>query len=433
MNNIQDKLLTLKGIYFYHKFLKYSEYSPLKKIELQKKNLLSRLLKHCHLNIPWYSIQFKEYGVDFKSNDPFYELSKLPILDKKTVRENHWQFCAPRVADQGLPFYTSGTTGEPLKIYTSPNQWVVEQGIIWRSWKNAGYKFRDKIAVFRSFSPRNNDSIIKIDNLRNWTYFPVYKMDSDSIAEYLNFLKIWKPKYLRGYPSALNVIARFAIREGFKLEGLKGVFTASEALTQECRDNVKQAFDVNIFDHYGQAEITCMFHDCEVHSGMHLDWEYGHVELVPINNQVDRYEMIATNLHNFAMPLLRYNTGDVVEGGWSTCSCGRTTPIISKICGRSDDYLISNDGAEISSVNLYTYFSKISKIQRFQVQQFMPGHLIVLVSLWSESPADSDWLKNKIRHELEGMSGFRVDVKLSDDFMQTGEGKFPVFVNKIKR
>lgn len=433
MNKIQDGILTLKGIYKYHKFLRDSEYYSQDKIEDYKKKCLSSLLKYCHLNIPWYSVQFREYGVNFKSSDPFRELLKLPILDKKTVRDNHSQFCMPKAADQGLPFYTSGTTGEPLKVYTSEDQWVIEQGVIWRSWKCAGYKFRDKIAIFRSFAPKNNELKIKVDKLRNWAYFPVYKMDRSSLFEYLNFLKIWKPKYLRGYPSALNVIARFAIQEGIKLEGLRGVFTASEALTQECRENIKLAFGVNIFDHYGQAEITCMFHDCEMHDGMHIDWEYGHVELVPNNDQVNRYKIVATNLHNFAMPLLRYNTGDIAEGGWSTCICGRSSPKIANIRGRSDDYLISNDGSEISPVNLYTYFSKINMIQRFQMQQFMPGHLIILLSLWDESQYDSDLLNNKIRNELEGISGFRVDVKLSDNFMQTGEGKFPVFINKIKK
>ena len=56
-----------------------------------------------------------------------------------------------------------------------------------------------------------------------------------------------------------------------------------------------------------------MFHECEQHEGMHLNWEYGLVELLPTDEK-NVYRIIATNLHNFSMPLLRYDTGDLAVG-----------------------------------------------------------------------------------------------------------------------
>ena len=81
--------------------------------------------------------------------------------------ENHADFCIPGAKKDSLTFFTSGTTGEPLQVYTSKNQWIMEQGIIWRSWKWADYNFRDKIAIFRSYAPKEGEPKLKKDRLKN--------------------------------------------------------------------------------------------------------------------------------------------------------------------------------------------------------------------------------------------------------------------------
>ena len=119
------------------------------------------------------------------------------------------------------------------------------------------------------------------------------------------------PPFLRGYPSSLALLARFALDEGLRVPSLKAALTASESLTPAHRTVVREAFGIEIFDHYGQAEISCMLHECESHDGMHVLEDYGVVELVPTGD-AGRFRLIATNLQNTAMPLIRYDTGDIV-------------------------------------------------------------------------------------------------------------------------
>lgn len=428
-----DFLLTLKGIIFYNTFLKKSQFFTKDEILLKKKEWLNKLLKHCRENIPWYSIQFRKYGVKIDTDDPFFELNKLPILSKETVIDNHADFCISNAAENSLSFSTSGTTGKPLTVYTSFNQWIVEQGVIWRSWKWAGYRFRDKIAIFRSYSPLKNESKIKISRLRNWTYFSVFDMNDASLDEYLNYLIKWKPKFLRGYPSALKIICQHAIKRKVRIPSLIGAFSASEMVPEDLRDLLREAFTIELFDHYGQAEITCMFHECEEHLGMHLDWEYGHVELIPHDIENKLYKIIGTNLHNFSMPLLRYDTGDLSSGDWSTCSCSRSSTMLKSIYGRKDDYLISKDSSRMSTVNLYTYFSKLKDIKQFQIIQNVPGEIsIILLFLENLDEFSKRNIKASIKEELIEKTDMYIEIISDKEFIQSDEGKMPSFIQRIK-
>jgi hypothetical protein len=131
---------------------------------------------------------------------------------------------------------------------------------------------------------------------------------------------------------------------------------------------------------------------------------------------------------------LRYDTGDLAEGSWERCSCGRSAPIVKAIRGRKDDYLIATDGSRMSTVNLYTYFAKLQQIRQFQLRQERPGELRVSFELWgTPDPAARSALAARIANELK--TSTRLDVTVDDPagFVQTGEGKFPAFVQRIGR
>ena len=432
MKKLNDLFLTIKGIIGYYRFLRKSQsYSEAKIVAYQSK-WLSALLTHAHKNIPWYSKLFREYGVNVNSSSPLEELKKLPILSKDQVKANHSDFCVSRVSKGSMKFSTSGTTGEPLTVYTSFNQWIIEQGVIWRQWKLAGYNFRDRIAIFRSYSPVKGGTLIKVDRLRNWTYFSVFDMNDEAIANYVTYLQKWKPKFLRGYPSALNLVAEHALRYGWSLPSLKGAFSASEVVPETLRKNLHDAFGIELFDHYGQAEITCMFHECAEHSGMHINWEYGFVELLPTSEK-GIFKIIATNLHNFAMPLIRYDTGDLAVGDWESCNCTWSAPKIKSIRGRQDEYLYMFDKSRTSSVNLYTYFAKLEEIQQFQLIQEKYGELTVLLRLNGEI-TNQKWLEvsGKITQDLTSKTNLKIQCPRNFNFVQSSEGKLPVFIQRIK-
>jgi phenylacetate-CoA ligase len=432
MNRLHDGLLTIKGILLYEKFLKKSISYSDEEIKIWQDKWLSTLLKHCYKNIPSYSSSFRESGLDINSKDPLRELQKLPIVSKRDIHINHGSFCVAGAAMKSVRFSTSGTTGEPMTAYTSFNQWVFEQGIVWRQWKDAGYNFRDKMAIFRSYAPRDGQPLIKKDRLRNWSYFSVFDMNESDIQSYVEYLQKWKPKFLRGYPSALNLVAEHALRNGWQLPSLKAAFSASEVVPVNLRENLRHAFGIELFDHYGQAEITAMFHECGEHDGLHVNWEYGLVELLPTNEK-DVYRIVATNLHNLSMPLLRYDTGDLAVGFWKECACGRSSLKIDSIRGRQDDYLIMYDGSRASPTNLYTYFAQFSQVQKFQLIQEKAGELVVMVE-FSGVVTEDRWreLSGRVVNDLSSKTKLLIKCPREPHFVQSGQGKFSAFLQRVK-
>lgn len=421
LSKLIDATLTFFGIFSYNFYLKFSQYNSFEKNYAYQNKMIGRLLNDCK-NHKFYSPIFKKYGVDLNASDAVTELKKLPILLKSDVKKNYEKFL-PMNPNNNLKFTTSGTTGQPMSFYTSSKQWINEQGIIWRHWLWAGYQFRDKMAIFRSYAPKEGEPLIKKDFFRNWTYFSVFNMTDSDLSCYFEYIKKWKPKYLRGYPSSLEIVAEYAIKNDIKYKGFSAAFTASEVLSVKVRDKLKQAFGIEVFDHYGQAEISCMFHECEKHIGYHYNMEYGFVEL--IKNKEGMYRIIATNLHNNVMPLLRYDTGDLTSSDFLNCSCKRELPIIKDIVGRNDGFLYLKDKSRVSTVNIYTFFSKLNNVNRFQVIQRIPGQ----IDLALELNVLTDISKNMslIKTDLENLTTLKVNLLEHGDFILSRDGKFSTF------
>jgi phenylacetate-CoA ligase len=429
MFSFNDHLLTLKGIMYAGTTLCKTQYMSTDEIIEFQINELRKTLIYAYQRIPFYQNLFWKCDFDpylFVSLD---SLSKLPILSKETVLANPADFYSSNEMSKSIRLRTSGTTGNPLVAYASKRQWIVEQAAVWRQWSWAGYKFRDKMAIIRSHAPQHNEPLTKFNRLKNWLYMSPYHLDEETVLKYLQILKKWKPIVLRGYPSSLYIMARTAHLHKIKIPSLKFGLTASEVLSEEYRAEIESVFNIKVFDHYGQAEITTMLHECERHSGMHILEDYAYTELLPTTKK-NEYKLIASNLFNESMPLIRYDTGDLVIPSTEKCTCGRNFRLIQKIIGRSDQLLIHSDGYFLPSINFYTYFAKKDEIFRYQIIQNSISEVKVLIQF--RESKNKQIIHEEISEEMNTRFGGSVELIESTDFTVSGEGKFNTVVQNIK-
>jgi phenylacetate-CoA ligase len=426
---LEDPLFTLLGVVKFHTLLKKTESYNETEIQRYQQKQLSSLLVYCSKHIPFYRRQFVELNIDPYGQDAVAELKKLPILTKEIVRNNYEYFISSKERNS-LEFQTSGTSGDPFTVLTSTNQWVVEQGVVWRSWKRAGYRFRDKIAIIRSYNPNPSQPKIKRDTLKNWRYYSVYHMDDASLAQYFKDFKVWKPKYLRGYPGSILLLANYADKNNLKLEGLRGILTASERLEESVRQRIEDIFQTRVYDHYGQAEITAMYHNCEVGKLMHDDWEYGFSEFIP--HKKNEHKLIATNLHNRSMPLLRYDTGDLVCLSDIKCRCGRQSVALKQILGRSMNFIEDSDNVSYPIVNLYTHFADKKTIKQFQICQYVAGKLEVKLKFWDSVSSEEALLETEMISLY--LKKFKCEASFSNEpFLMSEDGKLTSFISRLGR
>ena len=96
------------------------------------------------------------------------------------------------------------------------------------------------------------------------------------------------------------------------------------------------------------------------------------MEIVDSNGeQIDKGEgrIVATSLYNYAMPFLRYDTGDDGNLLDDTCSCGRGYKLLKEVNGRTVDVLVTPEGKSIHGWFFLYIFWEQQGIVEYQVIQ----------------------------------------------------------------
>jgi phenylacetate-CoA ligase len=426
---LKDLLYTIKGIILYKSMLKKSCYWSDEKMKKYQFEKIKFLLIESYNGIPYYRELFD--SLDFNPKTDFITLSdlaNLPILSKEFVKKNQNLFVNKRHANNAILFKTSGSTGVPFEILVHPNQWILEQGVVWRHWKWGGYNFRDPLAMVRSFVPPNGLTLWRTSKLSNFTYFSPFHLNDENMAKYLEQMIDKKIVILRGYPSSIATLAEFVLRSGHDIPKIKLVLTASEVLTDRDRKVIEYAFGAKVSNHYGLAEQIVMMGDCEKHEGLHNYDEYGYLELLETNNPKIK-RIIGTNLHNLTTPLIRYDTGDLAVLADSPCSCGRSLPIIKNIIGRKDAVIKTIEGYEIPTTNFYTMFEHFQEIDRWQIVQRSINEIEFIFSSKSITDKRIYDLEQEIKRRLN--TNISIIISQNSSFIQKHEGKINSFISLL--
>jgi phenylacetate-CoA ligase len=117
-----------------------------------------------------------------------------------------------------------------------------------------------------------------------------------------------------------------------------------ELRQREARERLESAWGgAAVREFYGVSEAGMLAAECfEVGDGMHLSREVL-VEIVDPDTGAhvppeEGGEIVTTELYRSAQRFIRYRTGDITEGvDFAPCACGRTTPRLRRILGRTGD------------------------------------------------------------------------------------------------
>ena len=367
-------------------------------------------------------IDFDPY-TDFKTID---DIKKIPITNKSDVRSNTKSFINPKMARFSFTFFTSGSTGNPMVALIHPLHWIIEQAVIFRHWKWGGYKIGYRTGMIRSFTPKNNQPLIKYSKILNTYYYSPHHLSEGNMMDYYNHMKLHNVNTLRGYPSSIKIFADFLSKNNLNDLKIKLILTASEVLSDTDRLRIEKVFSTKISNHYGLAEQIVMMGDCEKHTHLHNYFEYGYLELLDTDNPKIK-KIIGTNLHNRPMPIIRYDTGDLAVVDSTNCSCGRNTTVIKNIIGRSDQSIKCPRGYDIPSVNFYTMMEYYLEIKQWQIVYNSNEFGLRINS----NQKIKESVKRKIQDELSDRlkeSGFSISILETSNFIKKGEGKIPAIV-----
>jgi phenylacetate-CoA ligase len=180
------------------------------------------------------------------------------------------------------------------------------------------------------------------------------------------------PDYLISVASNVQELARHCGRQGLRPPRLREVRSYGEALHPDARAEIRAAWGVPVVDMYSCREAGYLALQCPQHEHYHVQAEGIYLELLDGQDKPAAPgtlgRVVITVLHNFAMPLIRYDIGDYAEAG-EPCDCGRKLPVIRRIVGRVRNMLTLPDGSLRHPRFGEAQFGSIAPVRQFQVVQ----------------------------------------------------------------
>jgi phenylacetate-coenzyme A ligase PaaK-like adenylate-forming protein len=321
---------------------------------------LAYVLHRSATQVPYYR---EQWAARRRRGDkaPWDCLENWPILEKNAVRDNPNAFVADDCNVRRMfREHTSGTTGKPLSLWwtmeTVRKLYALSEARI-RYWN--GVSRRDRWAMIGGqlvtpVSQRQPPFWVWNMGLKQ-LYMSSYHLAPDLIASYLEAISSYRVTYLYGYTSSLYALAQGALEAGKQDIRMAVAIANAEPVYDYQRATISQAFNCQLRETYGMAEITAMASECSA-GRLHLWPEVGWVEVIqdgqssPIGESGD---LVCTGLLNADMPLIRYRNGDrgALASGSEACKCGRTLPVMRTVEGRIDDILYTSDGRSVGRLD----------------------------------------------------------------------------------
>jgi phenylacetate-CoA ligase len=383
---------------------------------------LRAIMQRAHARSPFYRELFDRSfgrGYDLSSLEPA-DLQRLPVLRKEDFREaGDTMLTVPKSqADFGD---TSGSNGEqPFSFYLDKDRSAREMAFVYDNWSRVGFAEGMAKVVLRGFELDpggwfNNEWEPALKELR----LPVFPMTVESVSHYVDLIDRLEIRYLYGYPSAFELMARTMCKLGRNLKlPLKGILPMSEPLYPHQRRIIAHVFGPAPIAHfYGMSEKVLFAREIDDNGTYEFDSLYGLAELVDDNGKQitepgREGRLVGTGLLSAAMPFIRYDTEDratlvspaISEGGYRL----RVERLIPR---RKPDFLIAEDGTRVVTIDFTPDSPRFfTGVEEYQFYQHRVGHCTMrYVATPDGIEADAQRIVDGLQKRAQGRIVFDIE------------------------
>ena len=379
------------------KEMRHNDHLTEKEIRNIQDEKLQRLVQHCYKTVPYYTKLFDRLGIKPEQIRTREDLNVLPVLIKQIIRDNYNDL-----------FSTSD------KIFSLGGNSINQ--------KNNIFSFK---GLYDRIIMRNNK-------------FSSADVSDECMQRHYNTLMKLKPSAIRGYGSALYILARYIEKNNLPVCPVKVVLTTGEVLVPDYRRKLQEVFKAPVYDAYGAGDGGILSHECPKHEGLHISEESCIIEITDEqgNPKPDGItgQVCTTDLDNYAFPFLRYLVGDMAYIKKEKCSCGRASRLIGEVMGRAGKLIYNKQGTPISPIMLWIMMypqlnyhvaehqNVYSKIDKFQIRQDKEGDILILLKIKdpNEPKEQFNYILDNYRKHFVGST---VDIQFVEEIPCLPSGK----------
>ena len=393
------------------------------------------VIKHAAKAVPFYQKSLKAVAELPPGKFTLTALQSLPLLTRTEIQRAGDMLCSRSLSKshgKSQLFRTSGSSGQPMQAVRSAVDIMFARVLTLRYHLWHQHDFNAKNVSIKTITKMPKGPL-------QWAMcYPtgsgiVYDI-ATPVDQLMKRLLEDEPGYLRVHPSTLRGMIKYSQSIGKKPRQLRQVCTFGEVVEDSLRELCQQAWGVAITDMYSAEEMGCMALQCPQQQGYHIQAEHLLIEILNDDNKPcqpgEMGRIIVTQLHNFAMPLIRYDIRDVGQVG-EACACGRGLPMIKKIIGRVRNLVTLADGNKIHPVFHEDKMLAIAPITQYQLIQKdlekITIKLVVTKDLTSAQETElSNYFSTQFKHQ------FNYHFIYCDDIPQKANGKYEVFRSEVE-
>ena len=249
---------------------------------------------------------------------------------------------------------TSGTTGRPLRVLDTAEDWAWWRELFADMLSVAGVEPGDRVALAFSFGPHVQFWAAR-EGLQELGAMGVPLGGMTSVQRLQTIADVRATAVMCTPTYALRLI-EVALEERLEgaLESVRQVICTGEpgASLPAVRSRIEEGFGARCLDHAGLTEAGPFGYPCPEGGGLHLYERDFACEILDSELRPtlpgERGERVVTPLRRTGFPVLRYRTGDVVVNAEERCPAGHEDRWLpGGIVGRTDDMVV------IRGMNVY--------------------------------------------------------------------------------
>lgn len=430
------------GSAVYSKKISNLEKHSLTKIDKYHHTILKNELKEAINDVSFYNNDV--YKKALEGNDLDSLLKSLPVIDKFDILEHKDSFVNKKKLKGCMSHNTSGTTGVPMRIYSSIPEKLYAHSIILNQVKKVTgiWGMRDTLYISGFFvNPNIDDENLYVrDKVFNNTYLSIYNLSNENADRYLQILKDYQPKIIFGYASSISELSTIISHKNDNIDhNVQLIISTAEVLTEDFRENIESVFNVKVSDMYGSQEGGHFAFECK-YGVKHINPARGIIEVKNEEgiSRTGNGEAIITAINRPSFPLYRYNLKDVIEiqKPLNKCKCGLHTYVIGKLDGRKEDMVITSDDRKITFLTDRSTKDVIGLKQAQIIQTDYEKFIIKCIFNNELKNLEKQNIKKIIKKNIEDRIGLVVDIDFQEveEIEKSSKGKVKaVIVQKFPR
>jgi len=398
--------------------------------------LLVYAVRHCN----FYRTRFLAAGLTQERDLTAENLQLIPVLTKHNVQESMESLLATNVNRRTWRQNSSGgSSGQTVMLMQDATYREEGDATSYVSDRMQGWDFGKRVAMLWG-GPQDTRSGRNIKDrvllyLSNHRLYDSFDMNVPRMRRYHRNLECYQPDSIVAYSSSAYLFARFLLEQQLSPSYPRAsIICSAETLTQEMRSIVEDCFRVPVYNRYGSREVGCIASQCKPGSGLHthLDKIVEVLDLKTATPVLDTPgRIVVTLLSNRALPLIRYDLGDIGIRTSKPCVCGVNTPVLEKVLGRSSDFIRAPSGRLIHGEYFTHVFYGRRNVRQFQFVQESPTNFVVRVIKSGElAPAQLE----DIRHEIVAVLGSSANLRFEfpECIPPLPSGKFRFTISNAK-